>query len=70
MNQSLLLILIAGAATTAHALNAFAGPAGKLTSTGAKAGRVDAGPIEMSEMGFGTWSWVSGNEASFAFCAG
>ena len=55
INQSLLLFLIAGAATTAHALNAFAGPADKVI--GAKVGRVDAGPMNLSEIGFGTWSW-------------
>ena len=51
-----ILLLLAGAPTTTHALNAFAGPAaGK--STGVKVGRVDAGPIEISEIGFGTWAW-------------
>lgn len=54
-SQFLLLLLIAGAGTTANALNAFAGPATK--TTGAKVGRVDAGPITLSEIGFGTWSW-------------
>ena len=55
INPSLLLLLIAGAGTTARALNAFAGPA--VNAKGAKAGRVDAGPITLSEIGFGTWSW-------------
>lgn len=51
-----ILLLVTGALTTTHALNAFAGPAaGK--ATGAKVGRVDAGPIEISEIGFGTWAW-------------
>ena len=55
INRSLLLLLIAGAGTTARALNASARPASK--GTGVKAGRVDAGPITLSEIGFGTWSW-------------